>query len=259
MEKDKYYDKAYEQFQNGNYDQALENMKLSQTVSEDERKKFINQCLSFITQQYIYLIHEAINNRDYTEANQLKGMYLHLYGENKEIASIGIPTDGQSNSTSQNSPTTQMPESQVSRETERTAAEVNNASPRPTVTFVQSTSPDNSNKNIIKWSVIGVIAAVLIIALIIAVSSKSNESGQVSAPAENSTYYDNTTPESSSDESAVENTSTYEGNESNEPSAESNESSEDSYSPDENNNNSEINSSDDESGVGVDEEAEDWR
>ncbi len=183
MEKDKYYDKAYEQFQNGNYDQALENMKLSQTVSEDERKKFINQCLSFITQQYIYLIHEAINNRDYTEANQLKGMYLHLYGENKEIASIGIPTDGQSNSTSQNSPTTQMPESQVSRETERTAAEVNNASPRPTVTFVQSTSPDNSNKNIIKWSVIGVIAAVLIIALIIAVSSKSNESGQVSAPA----------------------------------------------------------------------------
>ena len=184
MEKDKYYDKAYEQFQNGNYDQALENMKLSQTVSEDERKKFINQCLSFITQQYIYLIHEAINNRDYTEANQLKGMYLHLYGENKEIASIGIPTDGQSNSTSQNSPTTQMPESQVSRETERTAAEVNNASPRPTVTFVQSTSPDNSNKNIIKWSVIGVIAAVLIIALIIAVSSKSNESGQVSAPAE---------------------------------------------------------------------------
>ena len=247
MEKDKYYDKAYEQFQNGNYDQALENMKLSQTVSEDERKKFINQCLSFITQQYIYLIHEAINNRDYTEANQLKGMYLHLYGENKEIASIGIPTDGQSNSTSQNSPTTQMPESQVSRETERTAAEVNNASPRPTVTFVQSTSPDNSNKNIIKWSVIGVIAAVLIIA------------GQVSAPAENSTYYDNTTPESSSDESAVENTSTYEGNESNEPSAESNESSEDSYSPDENNNNSEINSSDDESGVGVDEEAEDWR
>ena len=181
MEKDKYYDKAYEQFQNGNYDQALENMKLSQTVSEDERKKFINQCLSFITQQYIYLIHEAINNRDYTEANQLKGMYLHLYGENKEIASIGIPTDGQSNSTSQNSPTTQMPESQVSRETERTAAEVNNASPRPTVTFVQSTSPDNSNKNIIKWSVIGVIAAVLIIALIIAVSSKSNESGQVSA------------------------------------------------------------------------------
>ena len=242
MEKDKYYDKAYEQFQNGNYDQALENMKLSQTVSEDERKKFINQCLSFITQQYIYLIHEAINNRDYTEANQLKGMYLHLYGENKEIASIGIPTDGQSNSTSQNSPTTQMPESQVSRETERTAAEVNNASPRPTVTFVQSTSPDNSNKNIIKWSVIGVIAAVLIIALIIAVSSKSNESGQVSAPA-----------------AAVENTSTYEGNESNEPSAESNESSEDSYSPDENNNNSEINSSDDESGVGVDEEAEDWR
>ena len=234
-------------------------MKLSQTVSENERKKFIGQCLSFITQQYIYLIHEAINNRDYTEANQLKGMYLHLYGENKEIASIGIPTDGQSNSTSQNSPTTQMPESQVSRETERTAAEVNNASPRPTVTFVQSTSPDNSNKNIIKWSVIGVIAAVLIIALIIAVSSKSNESGQVSAPAENSTYYDNTTPESSSDESAVENTSTYEGNESNEPSAESNESSEDSYSPDENNNNSEINSSDDESGVGVDEEAEDWR
>jgi len=265
MEKDKYYNKAYEQFQNGNYDQALENMKLSQTVSEDERKKFTSQCLSFITQQYIYLIHESINNKDYSEANQLKGIYLHLYGESKEIASIAIPTDGQSNYTAQNTTTSQMSETQQSHETVGTTIGRNNASSRPTVTFVRSTSPNETKKNYTIWIAVGFIVVALALALIIATSSKSNESEQSNAPVENSTY-NNTSSESTSDESAVENTSTYGGNESSEssaessdPSAESSESPEDNYSPDENSNNSEINSTDDESGVGVDEEAEDWR
>lgn len=88
---DQHYTKAMSLFQEGAYEEAIEEMVKSQTVSPEDFKKFVEQCNGVIAEQYKYLINEALSNRNYTEANRLREEFVNKHGHNAAIDALPIP------------------------------------------------------------------------------------------------------------------------------------------------------------------------
>ena len=78
-------------FQEGEYEKAIETMAKSTTVSSDEFKKFVEQCNQILSEQYKYLINEALSSRDYAKANQLREEFRQKHGQNAAIEALPIP------------------------------------------------------------------------------------------------------------------------------------------------------------------------
>lgn len=78
-------------FQEGEYEKAIEMMAKSTTVSSDEFKKFVGQCNQILTEQYKYLINDALSSRDYAKANQLREEFRQKHGQNTAIEALPIP------------------------------------------------------------------------------------------------------------------------------------------------------------------------
>ncbi len=90
MTQDEYQIKAIALFQEGEYEEAIETMAKSETIGNEEYKKFVNQCKSCLTDQYKYLIIEAINSCDYNTATNYKDEFIEKFGSNSEITNIEI-------------------------------------------------------------------------------------------------------------------------------------------------------------------------
>jgi hypothetical protein len=78
-------------FDDGSYEEAIEKISQSQTVSDEEFKQFISQCNHFITEQYIYLIQSAIEQNDVQGAVQLYEEYKCKHGENETLQKLVAP------------------------------------------------------------------------------------------------------------------------------------------------------------------------
>lgn len=132
-------------FQEGEYEKAIESMAQSTTVSSEEFKKFVQQCNSMLSEQYKYIINEALSSRDYHKANSLREEFRQKHGNNPVIEALPIPSTTPINSS-----------------------------------IAQSVSPvegkvtkTNSKK---RYYIIGGIVALIIIVAIILIASSSDES-----------------------------------------------------------------------------------
>ncbi len=90
MTQDEYQINAITLFQEGEYEEAIETMAKSTTIGDEEYKKFVNQCKSCLTDQYEYLIIEAIHNGDCDAAINYRNEFLEKFGDNPRIANIEI-------------------------------------------------------------------------------------------------------------------------------------------------------------------------
>ncbi len=91
MKRDQSYIKAVELFNDGEYEQAYITIDGSTSITTEELQQFKSNCLTFISQQYVYIIKDAISNSNYEEALSLKERFLSKYGNNDEIWSLEIP------------------------------------------------------------------------------------------------------------------------------------------------------------------------
>ncbi len=91
MEQDAKHKEALRLFQDGEYEQAIEAMAESGTVSDGEYKDFVGQCKMVLTDQYKYLIDEAISEGNSGKAKNLQEEFLRKFGQNDVIESISIP------------------------------------------------------------------------------------------------------------------------------------------------------------------------
>lgn len=82
---------AYRHFQEGDYEAALSEMIASNAVPSAEYKQFTAQCRQLITEQYHYIITEAIAEGDYPRAVSLRNQYRSKYGANPLVDEISIP------------------------------------------------------------------------------------------------------------------------------------------------------------------------
>lgn len=85
------YTAAKALYNDGDYEAAKLEMAKSTTVSPEEYKDFIKQCNALIVEQYRYLINDALNDRDYSRANDLRNEFIDRHGRNAIIESIDIP------------------------------------------------------------------------------------------------------------------------------------------------------------------------
>ncbi len=90
MAQDESQIKAIALSQEGEYEEAIETMAKSESVGNEEFKKFVEQCKSCLADQYTYLITEAINEGDYDTATNYKEEFIEKFGSNPQIANIEI-------------------------------------------------------------------------------------------------------------------------------------------------------------------------
>ncbi len=90
MEQDAKHKEALRLFQDGEYEQAIEAMAESGTVSDGEYKDFVGQCKMVLTDQYKYLIDEAISEGNSGKAKNLQEEFLRKFGHNNKIENLSI-------------------------------------------------------------------------------------------------------------------------------------------------------------------------
>lgn len=90
QKQDQYCTKAFEAMNHGDYEEAFNNFKQTESLPQHKKESYLRECLHAITDQYVYLIKERVAEGDPSGAVALKQEYTEKYGENPKINQINI-------------------------------------------------------------------------------------------------------------------------------------------------------------------------
>jgi hypothetical protein len=155
-------------FDDGSYEEAIEKISQSQTVSDEEFKQFISQCNHFITEQYLYLIQGAIEQNDTQGAVQLYEEYKDKHGENETLQNLveqSIATAPQ--------PKNEIPEEVVE---EKPVSTYHPPVNMPSYSSEPEEDTDDNGSNNTLPIIIAVVAVVLVVIMIICARSCKSSS-----------------------------------------------------------------------------------
>lgn len=90
QQQDQYCMKAFEAMNHGDYEEAFNNFKQTESLPPHKKESYLRECLHLITDQYVYLIQESMAEGKTSEAKALKQEYADKFGGNPKIDKIVI-------------------------------------------------------------------------------------------------------------------------------------------------------------------------